>query len=111
MDKSKITITATEEQQKILNRRWDEAGIGNDYIFSCVMRNESTFLQLMQRIFPELKLSRVERHSPQMTFYGPYGTKAYGTMSIPKSTAAFSMWKCRWRAGRTKPGVPATISA
>ena len=40
------------------------------------MRNESTFLQLMQRIFPELKLSRVERHSPQMTFYGPYGTKS-----------------------------------
>ncbi len=76
MDKSKITITATEEQQKILNKRWDEAGIGNDYIFSCVMRNESTFLQLMQRIFPELKLSRVERHSPQMTFYGPYGTKS-----------------------------------
>ena len=33
MDKSKITITATEEQQKILNKRWDEAGIGNDYIF------------------------------------------------------------------------------
>ena len=30
----------------------------------------------MQRIFPELKLSRVERHSPQMTFYGPYGTKS-----------------------------------
>ena len=58
MDKSKITITATEEQQKILNKRWDEAGIGNDYIFSCVMRNESTFLQLMQRIFPELKLSQ-----------------------------------------------------
>ena len=76
MDKSKITITATEEQQKILNKRWDEAGIGNDYIFSCVMRNESTFLQLMQRIFPELKLSKVERHSPQMTFYGPYGTKS-----------------------------------
>ena len=40
------------------------------------MRNESTFLQLMQRIFPELKLSRVERHSPRMTFYGPYGTKS-----------------------------------
>ncbi len=76
MDNSRVTLTATDEQQRILNERWEEAGIGNDYIFSRVMRNEDTFLKLMQRIFPELKLTKVKRHTPQMTFEGPHGSKS-----------------------------------
>lgn len=76
MNNSRVTLTATDEQQRILNERWEEAGIGNDYIFSRVMRNEDTFLKLMQRIFPELKLTKVKRHTPQMTFEGPHGSKS-----------------------------------
>ncbi len=76
MRNTTVTITVSEEDQRILDQRWEEAGIENDYIFSCVMRKESIFLQLMQRIFPELQLSRVEKHSPQMIFYGPAGSKS-----------------------------------
>ena len=76
MRNTTVTITASEEDQKILDQHWEKAGIGNDYIFSCVMRKEGIFLQLMQRIFPELHLSKVEKHSPQMTFYGPAGSKS-----------------------------------
>lgn len=76
MRNTTVTITVSEEDQRILDRRWEEAGIENDYIFSCVMRKESIFLQLMQRIFPELHLSKVEKHSPQMIFYGPAGSKS-----------------------------------
>ena len=76
MKNSRVTLTATAEQQRILNERWEEAGIGNDYIFSRVMRNEDTFLRLMQRIFPELKLTKVKRHAAQMTFDGPHGSKS-----------------------------------
>ena len=73
---STVTFTASDRQQEILNQRWAEAGIGNDYIFSCVMRDADIFLQLMQRIFPELHLTRVEKHSPQATFLGPMGSKS-----------------------------------
>ncbi len=76
MKNSRVTLTATDEQQRILNERWEEAGIGNDYIFSRVMRNEDTFLKLMQRIFPELKLTKVKRHGSQMVFDGPHGSKS-----------------------------------
>ncbi len=73
---SKITFTASDQQQKILEQRWEQAGIGNDFIFSCIMRDKSIFLRLMQLIFPELKLTKVENHSPQMTFAGPFGSKS-----------------------------------
>ena len=76
MNNSRVTLTATDEQQRILDKRWEEAGIGNDYIFSRVMRNEDTFLKLMQRIFPELKLTKVKRHGSQMVFDGPRGSKS-----------------------------------
>ena len=73
---SKVTFTASDQQQKILEQRWEQAGIGNDFIFSCIMRDKSIFLRLMQLIFPELKLTKVENHSPQMTFSGPFGSKS-----------------------------------
>ena len=73
---STVTFTASDQQQEILNQRWAEAGIGNDYIFSCIMRDADIFLRLMQRIFPELNLTRVEKHSPQATFLGPMGSKS-----------------------------------
>ncbi len=41
------TVVTASRQQEVLNRKWEEAGIGNDYIFSCVMRDEGLFLQLM----------------------------------------------------------------
>ncbi len=73
---SSVTFTASDQQQEILNQRWEKAGIGNDYIFSCVMRDADIFLSLMQRIFPELKLTKVEKHTPQATFLGPMGSKS-----------------------------------
>ncbi len=77
MDYSRLPedISRALEQREDLNQRWEEAGISNDFIFSCVMRNEHIFLQLMQRIFPELKLTRVEKHSPQQVFQAPWGSK------------------------------------
>ena len=76
MDENRVSVAVSAKDQEILRQRWRDAGIGNDYIFSCVMRKENLFLQLMQRIFPELKLSRVEKHTPQMTFFGPAGSKS-----------------------------------
>ena len=76
MEQTTTVVAASRRQQEVLNRKWEEAGIGNDYIFSCVMRDEGLFLQLMQRIFPELKLSKVMRHSSQMTFLSPMGSKS-----------------------------------
>lgn len=39
-------------------------------------KDKRIFLRLMQLIFPELKLTKVENHSPQMTFSGPFGSKS-----------------------------------
>lgn len=64
-----------QETKRQLERRWEKAGIGDDFIFSCVMRKEEFFLPLMQRIFPEMKLCRVEKHIPQMTVYGAAGAE------------------------------------
>ncbi len=76
MEQTRTIVTASRQQQAELNRKWEEAGIGNDYIFSCVMRDERLFLRLMQRIFPELMLTNVTRHTPQMTFLSPMGSKS-----------------------------------
>lgn len=73
---TRATVTASREQQEELNKKWKEAGIGNDYIFSCVMRDERLFLRLLQLICPELNLTRVTKHTPQMTFWGPFGSKS-----------------------------------
>ncbi len=76
MEKAGTGVMTSRRQQAELNRKWEEAGIGNDYIFSCVMRDEGLFLRLMQRIFPELKMTKVMKHSPQMTFLSPMGSKS-----------------------------------
>ena len=75
MEDNKITVTLPEKDRQELERRWKNAGIGNDFIFSRVMRKEELFLPLIQRIFPELKLCRVEKHVAQMTAVGPAGSK------------------------------------
>ncbi len=76
METTRTIVTASRQQQAELNRKWEEAGIGNDYIFSCVMRDKGLFLRLMQRIFPELQLTSVTKHTPQMTFLSPMGSKS-----------------------------------
>lgn len=76
MDNNTITVTLLPEEKTELETRWEKAGIGDDFIFSCVMRNPELFLKLMQRIFPELNLTRVAKHSPQMTFLAPAGSKS-----------------------------------
>lgn len=75
MEQNRIRVTVPEETKRQLERRWEKAGIGDDFIFSCVMRKEEFFLPLMQRIFPEMKLCRVEKHIPQMTVYGAAGAE------------------------------------
>ena len=75
MEQNRIMVTVPEETKRQLERRWEKAGIGDDFIFSCVMRKEEFFLPLMQRIFPEMKLCRVEKHIPQMTVYGAAGAE------------------------------------
>lgn len=75
MENNRITVTLPEKDQKELENRWKKAGIGDDFIFSCVMRKKELFLPLIQRIFPELKLCRVEKHITQMTASGPAGSK------------------------------------
>lgn len=76
INNSTVTFTASDEQQKVLDQKWEEAGIGNDYIFSCVMRDPDIFLSLMRRILPELNLTSVQKHTPQATFLGPMGSKS-----------------------------------
>lgn len=76
MQNNTVTVTLSPEEQEVLEERWEKAGIGNDFIFSCVMRNQELFLKLMQRILPELKLSKVEKHATQMTGFGPAGSKS-----------------------------------
>lgn len=76
MEDSRLNITPSKSDQKELNTRWEKAGIGNDFIFSCVMSKEKIFLPLIQRIFPELKLCRVEKHVAQMTANGPAGSRS-----------------------------------
>ncbi len=56
--------------------KWEAAGIGNDYIFSCVMRDEDLFLRLMQMVFPELHLTKVWRHTTQKTLLAMSGSKS-----------------------------------
>ncbi len=67
MDNNTITVTLLPEEKTELETRWEKAGIGDDFIFSCVMRNPELFLKLMQRIFPELNLSR--GNEPRRTRY------------------------------------------
>ena len=50
--------------------RWEKAGISNDLIFSYVMQNKELFLSLVQRICPELQLTRIEDHVVQKTEKG-----------------------------------------
>lgn len=59
-----------------LARRWEKAGIENDYLFAVVMRNPDIFLQLMQRILPELQLTRVVRHDIQHPEYAAPDAKS-----------------------------------
>lgn len=63
------------EEQRILNERWEKAGIGNDFIFSSVMRDQKLFLGLARLIFPDLHLTKVENHSLQQTFLGAAGSR------------------------------------
>ena len=69
-------LSAGRDQFKEVQEKWESAGIGNDYLFSCVMRDESLFLRLMQRVFPELHLTRVCEHTTQKTFVAMLGSKS-----------------------------------
>ena len=69
-------LSAGRDQSREVQEKWESAGIGNDYLFSCVMRDESLFLRLMQRVFPELHLTRVCEHTTQKTFVAMLGSKS-----------------------------------
>ena len=69
-------LSAGKDPSKEVQKKWELAGIGNDYLFSCVMRDESLFLRLMQRVFPELHLTRVCEHTTQKTFVAMLGSKS-----------------------------------
>lgn len=69
-------LSAGRDPSKEVQKKWESAGIGNDYLFSCVMRDESLFLRLMQRVFPELHLTRVCEHTTQKTFVAMLGSKS-----------------------------------
>ena len=66
----------TRAMEETAEQRWERAGIGNDIIFSRVMQNKELFLQLMQRIFPDLGLVEVREHVVQKTEYGAIDSKS-----------------------------------
>lgn len=57
MDKFKINKEMLEltPQQK-----WENIGLSNDFIFGKVMQNSELCLQLLQRIFPQMNIERIE---------------------------------------------------
>lgn len=59
-----------------LSLRWQNAGIGDDYIFAIVMRKADNFLPLMQRVLPQMNLTHVMRHDTQRSEYAAQDAKS-----------------------------------
>lgn len=47
--------------------KWEEVGIANDFMFGKVMKNPELCKELLQRIFPELLIDRIEYQETQKT--------------------------------------------
>ena len=64
MDKFKIDKEMLEltPQQK-----WENIGLSNDFIFGKVMQNSELCMQLLQRIFPQMNIERIEYPELQKT--------------------------------------------
>lgn len=61
--------------EEMVEERWERAGIENDLIFYYVMQDSDIYLKLMQRILPELHLTRVTRLEQQKTQHGALDAK------------------------------------
>lgn len=49
-----------QEGKKIIQDNWEALGIANDFLFGKIMGNSELCKKLLQRIFPELDIERVE---------------------------------------------------
>ena len=49
-------------------QKWENIGLSNDFIFGKVMQNSELCLQLLQRIFPQMNIERIEYPELQKTF-------------------------------------------
>ncbi len=67
-----VEVALSEET---LEDKWEKAGLSSDLIFAHVMKNKELFLGLMQRIFPELRLTEIREHEIQKTEYGHLTSK------------------------------------
>lgn len=47
--------------------KWEEVGIANDFMFGKVMKNPKLCKELLQKIFPELLIERIEYQETQKT--------------------------------------------
>ena len=58
---------AETEQNLDMQKRWEALGISNDFLFGKVMRDPELCKELLQRIFPDMKIDRVEFPTVQKT--------------------------------------------
>lgn len=59
-----------------LERRWEEAGLTDDFIFSKVFLDPEITLELLRRIFPELAIEGIKILNSQQEFKSTYDAKS-----------------------------------
>lgn len=52
-------LVMTPELEKELSRQWDNIGICNDFVFCKIMQDEELLAELIRRILPELKFTKL----------------------------------------------------
>ena len=43
-----------------MQTNWEDLSISNDFLFGKIMQNPELYKELLQRIFPDLKIDRIE---------------------------------------------------
>ena len=54
-----LNMELTPEQESELEKKWEQAGISNDFVFSKVMQDEELLAELVHRILPGIKFTKL----------------------------------------------------
>ena len=69
-------MSSREQERRAAAAKWERLTLANDRMFGMVMEDEQICLQLLQQIFPELKIKSIQRVATQKQVNTTLGVKS-----------------------------------